>query len=135
MTNWTTEQLKNLKEVTNHKVIYDGYEFVWMSKPDNIWSRHYISNFEDYNKPMSWIHHHTYNWGKEYKQRQEKYLADMRRSLDIDVKIREISREAKIKIKERAIEIIRLKPSIDSEELAEMLGVTYRTINRYKQLI
>lgn len=135
MTNWTTEQLKNLKEVTNHKVIYDGYEFVWMSKPDNIWSRHYISNFEDYNKPMSWIHHHTYNWGKEYKQRQEKYLADMRRSLDIDVKIREISREAKVKIKERALEIIKLKPSIDSEELAKMLGVTYRTINRYKELI
>ena len=135
MTNWTTEQLKNLKEITNHKVIYDGYEFVWMSKPDDVWARHYISNFEDYNKPMNWIHHNTYNWGKEYKQRQEKYLADMRKSLDIDIKIREISREAKIKIKERAIEIIRLKPSIDSEELAEMLGVTYRTINRYKQLI
>ena len=135
MTNWTTEQLKNLKEITNHKVIYDGYEFVWMSKPDDVWARHYVRNFTDYNKPMSWIHHHTYNWGKEYKQRQEKYLADMRRSLEIDIKIREISREAKVKIKERAIEIIRLKPSIDSEELAEMLGVTYRTINRYKQLI
>jgi len=135
MTNWTTEQLKNLKEVTNHKVIYDGYEFVWMSKPEDTWERHYISNFEDYNKPMSWIHHHTYRWGKEYKQRQEKYLADMRKSLDIDVKIREISREAKVRIKERALEIIKLKPSIGSEELAKMLGVTYRTINRYKELI
>ena len=135
MTNWTTEQLKNLKEVTNHKVIYDGYEFVWMSKPDNIWSRHYISNFEDYNKPMSWIHHHTYNWGKEYKQRQEKYLADMRRSLEIDVKIREISREAKVKTKEKVREIVNLKPTISNKDIADILGVTIKSVEYHKSNI
>jgi hypothetical protein len=136
MTNWTTEQLKNLKEVTNHKVIYDGYEFVWMSKPDDVWARHYIRNFTDYNKPMSWIHHHTYNWGKEYKQRQEKYLADMRRSLDIEVsienKIRDISREAKVKTREKVVEILKLKPSMSNKNIASLLGVTIRTVERYK---
>ena len=132
MTNWTTEQLKNLKEVTNHKVIYDGYEFVWMSKPDDIWSMHYISNFEDYNKHMSWIHHHTYNWNKEYKQRQEKYLADMRRSLDIDVKIREISREAKVKTKEKVREIVNLKPNISSKDIAYILEITPRAVNKHR---
>ena len=132
MTNWTTEQLKNLKEVTNHKVIYDGYEFVWMSKPDDIWSRHYISNFEDYNKPMSWIHHHTYNWGKEYKQRQEKYLADMRKSLDIDIKIREISRDTDIIVKQKVNQILKLKPDMYNQELADVLGITVRTVQRCK---
>ena len=132
MTNWTTEQLKNLKEVTNHKVVYDGYEFVWMSKSDNIWSRHYISNFKDYNKPMSWIHHHTYNWGKEYKQRQETYLADMRRSLDIDIKIREISREAKVKTKEKVREIVNLKPTISSKDIADILEITPRAVNKHR---
>jgi len=132
MTNWTTEQLKNIKEVTNHKVIYDGYEFVWMSKPEEVWTRHYIRNFEDYNKPMSWIHHHTYNWSKEYKQRQEKYLSDMRRSLDIDVKIREISREAKVKTKEKVREIVNLKPNITSKEIAEILDITPRAVNKHR---
>ncbi len=132
MTNWTTEQLKNLKEVTNHKVIYDGYEFVWMSKPDDIWSRHYISNFEDYNKPMSWIHHHTYNWDKEYKQRQEKYLADMRKSLDIDIKIREISRDTDIIVKQKVNQILELKPDMYNQELADVLGITVRTVQRCK---
>ncbi len=132
MTNWTTEQLKNLKEVTNHKVIYDGYEFVWMSKPDDIWSRHYISNFEDYNKPMSWIHHHTYNWNKEYKQRQEKYLADMRKSLDIDIKIREISRDTDIIVKQKVNQILELKPDMYNQELADVLGITVRTVQRCK---
>ena len=97
MTNWSTEDLMYLKEMINHKVIYDGYEFVWMHKLYGEWNRHYVSNFEDYNKPMSWIHHNVYNWGKEYRQRHAKYLDDMRNQLDIDVKIREISREANIK--------------------------------------
>tara|TARA_R110002050_G_scaffold278983_1_gene425309 strand:+ start:99 stop:509 length:411 start_codon:yes stop_codon:yes gene_type:complete len=135
MTNWTTEQLRNLKEVTNHKVIYDGYEFVWMSKPEDKWLRHYISNFEDYNKPMSWIHHHTYNWGVEYRARQAKYLEDMRRSLDVDVKIRAISKEATIKTKEKIMEILQLKPSISNKDIAEVLGVTVKSVEYHKNNI
>ena len=132
MTNWTTEQLGNLKNVTNHKVVYDGYEFVWMSKPNNTWMRHCVSNFKDYNKPMSWIHHHTYNWGKEYRQRHDRYLQDMRKSLDIDVKIREISREAKVKTKEKVREIINLKPNISSKEIADILDITPRAVNKHR---
>ena len=135
MTNWTTEQLGNLKNVTNHKVVYDGYEFVWMSKPNDTWTRHYVSNFKDYNKPMSWIHHHTYNWGKEYRQRHDRYLQDMRKSLDIDVKIREISREAKVKTKEKVREIINLKPTITNKDIADILGVTIKSVEYHKSNI
>ena len=132
MTNWNTEDLMHLKEMTNHKVIYDGYEFVWMHRLYGEWNRHYVSNFEDYNKPMSWIHHHTYNWGKEYRQRHDRYLQDMRKSLDIDVKIREISREAKVKTKEKVREIINLKPNISSKEIADILDITPRAVNKHR---
>jgi hypothetical protein len=132
MTNWTTEQLKNLKEVTNHKIIYDGYEFVWMSKPDEVWTKHYINTFEDYNKPMYWIHHHTYNWNKEYKQRQEKYLSDMRKGLDIDVRIVEISRDTDTMVKEKVNQILELKPYMYNQDVADILGVTVRTVQRCK---
>ena len=132
MTSWSIEQLCNLKEIINHKVVYDGYEFVWMSKPDGEWVRHFVSNFEDYNKPMSWIHHHTYNWGVEYRARHSKYLEDMRKSLDVDVRIKEISREAKFKTKEKVNEIIRLKPNMSNKDIAGLLEVTVRTVERYK---
>jgi hypothetical protein len=132
MTNWTTEQLKNLKEVTNHKIIYDGYEFVWMSKPDEVWTKHYINTFEDYNKPMYWIHHHTYNWNKEYKQRQEKYLSGMRKGLDIDVRIVEISRDTDTMVKEKVNQILELKPYMYNQDVADILGVTVRTVQRCK---
>ena len=66
MSSWSTEHLKQLKEITNHKVIYDGYEFIWMSKLDNEWSRHYVANFDNYNKPMSWIYFNISIWDNEY---------------------------------------------------------------------
>jgi len=135
MTSWTTDELNNLKEITNHKVVYDGYEFVWMSRPNNKWLRHYVSNFEDYNKPMSWIHHHTYNWGVEYRARQAKYLEDMRKSLDVDIKIQQISKEAKVKTKEKISEILKLKPSISNKDIASVLGITIKSVEYHKSNI
>ena len=43
---WTTEELENLTKLENHKIMFDGYEFYWVSKikdtirfeiQDNIW--------------------------------------------------------------------------------------------------
>ena len=135
MTNWTTEELSNLKDVINHKVIYDGYEFVWMSKPNTTWERHYVSNFEDYNKPMSWIHHHTYRWGKEYKQRHGKYLSNMRKSLELDIQIIEISRKSKLNTKQKVRKILNLKPNISNKGMADILGVTTKSVQYHKRNI
>ena len=131
---WKTEHLKQLKEVTNHKVIYDGYEFVWMSKIDNKWSRHYISNFKDYNTPISWMHFNLSRWNNEYISRQSKYLKTMKADLEVEIKITEISREANVKTKQKILEIINLKPSISNKDIAQVLGVTIRTVERHKVL-
>jgi len=133
MSSWTTEHLRDLKEVTNHKVIYDRYEFVWMSKIDNKWSRHYIANFKDYKTPMSWIHFNLTVWNNEYIKRQSKYLRDMKNDLEVDVKITEISRESSVRTKEKIREIIELKPNISNKQISEILGVTIRTIERHKK--
>ena len=133
MTSWSTEHLKQLKEITSHKVIYDGYEFVWMSKIDNKWGRQYVENFTDYNKPMSWIHFCIDKWSKEYNSRPHKYIKDMKTDLEIEIKIREISREANVKTREKVIEILYLKPSISSKEIAEILDITIRSVERHRK--
>tara|TARA_R110000796_G_scaffold95908_1_gene201353 strand:- start:584 stop:985 length:402 start_codon:yes stop_codon:yes gene_type:complete len=133
MTNWSTEELKHLKEMTNHKVVYDGYEFIWMHRLDGEWNRHYVNNFEDYNKPMSWIYSHVYRWGKEYRQRHAKYLDDMRIQLDIDIRIREISKEANVKTKQKVLEVISLRPSISNKEISTILDVTVRSVERHRK--
>lgn len=132
MTSWSTEHLKQLKEITNHKVIYDGYEFVWMSKIDNKWDRQYIENFTDYNTPMSWIHFCIDKWSKEYNSRPHKYIKDMQTDLEIEIKIREISREANIRTKNKIKEILKLKPTMSNKEISDILGVTIRTVERHR---
>lgn len=133
MSSWKTSHLRDLKEMTNHKVVWDGYEFIWLSKLDNKWSRHYVSNFTDYNTPVSWIHFNLNVWNKEYIKRQSKYLRDMKRELDVDIKITEIGRESSVRTKEKIKEIIELKPNISNREISEVLGVTIRTIERHKK--
>ena len=31
---WTTKQLKSLTEIENHKIMFDGYEYIWMINLD-----------------------------------------------------------------------------------------------------
>lgn len=130
-TSWSTEQLRQLKEITNHKVVYDGYEFVWLSNIDGCWNRHYIRNFDDYNTPMSWIYFNVSRWEKEYKQRNESYFNEMIKELEIDVKIKEISDEYCKKTKQKVNEIKTLKPNITNKEIAEILEVSIRTVERH----
>lgn len=122
-----------LKELTNHKIIYDGYEFVWMVQLDDGWIRHCVNNFVDYNKPMSWIHHNIYIWNKEYRDRQAEYLENMRKKLEVDVKIAEISREANRKTKQKVLEIINLRPDISNKSIAELLDITIRSVERHRK--
>ncbi len=133
MSSWSTEHLMQLKELTNHKIIYDGYEFVWMVQLDSSWVRRYVCNFTDYNKPMSWIHHNIYVWGKEYRERQAEYLENMRKKLEIDVKITEISREANRKTKQKVLEIINLRPGISNKSISELLDITIRSVERHRK--
>jgi len=122
-----------LKEITNHKVIYDGYEFVWMVRLDGNWIRRYVRNFSDYNTPISWIHFNLSRWGNEYVSRRSEYLKEMRSNLEADIKIAEISREANVTTKQKVLEVINLKPKISSKEIADILDITVRSVERHRK--
>ena len=129
---WSIEHLNQLKELTNHRVVWDKYEFVWQVKLDGKWQRHYIRNFNNYNTPMSWIFFNISKWNNEYNNRRTKYLKDMKANLEIEIKITEISRESNVRTKQKIKEIINLKPSISNKDIADVLGVTIRTVERHK---
>ena len=129
---WSIEHLNQLKELTNHRVVWDKYEFVWQVKLDGEWQRHYIRNFNNYNTPMSWIFFNISKWNNEYNNRRTKYLKDMKTNLEIEIKITEISRESNVRTKQKIKEIINLKPSISNKDIADVLGVTIRTVERHK---
>lgn len=132
---WSIEHLEQLKELTNHKVIYDGYEFIWQVKLDGKWIRHYVRNFEDYKTPMSWIFFNLSRWNNEYNNRRKQYLKNMQLDLETEIKITEISREASIKTKEKIQQILKLKPNISNKEISNILGVTIKAIEYHKKNI
>lgn len=131
MTSWSTSDLKMLKEITNHRVVFDGYEFVWESNTTKGWNRHYIRNFKDYNKPMSWIYFNISLWENEYKDRLKDYTKNMIKGLDADVKIKEICLDHSKKTKQKIHQIKVLKPEITSKEIADILNITQRSVQRH----
>ena len=36
-TSWSTEDLQMLRQVDNHKIMYDGYEYYWLRKLEDDW--------------------------------------------------------------------------------------------------
>ena len=61
-----------------------------------------------------------------------KYLKTMKADLEVEIKITEISREANVKTKQKILEIINLKPTISNKDIAQVLGVTIRTVERHR---
>jgi DNA-binding CsgD family transcriptional regulator len=57
----------------------------------------------------------------------------MRKSLEVDIRIKEISRIANIKTKQKIKEILNLKPDITNKDISDILGVTIRTIERHRK--
>ena len=66
---WTTKQLKSLTEIENHKIMFDGYEYIWMINLDGNWSRHSLQNFNTYGKAVHYLRFHMHLWDKELEKR------------------------------------------------------------------
>ena len=57
----------------------------------------------------------------------------MMKDLDVEIKITEISREANVRTKNKIKEILQLKPNMSNRDIADILGVTIRTVERHKK--
>ena len=69
---WTDEELKLLTDVYNHKIMFDGYEYIWKINLDGDWSKHSFQNFETYGKAVHYLRFHMHLWDKELHKRKHK---------------------------------------------------------------
>ncbi len=116
--NWTTDQLRQLKEQTNHAINYDGWNYHWYHYIDGEWSLHAIKDFEDFEKPYSWMRYWLSKYNNEYNKR-----------LDILMK-----RLLKTTLISKKIEIVEeLKPNLTNTEMASYLRVSVKTIQRNRK--
>ena len=75
-TSWSTDSLKMLTDVYNHKIMYDGFEYYWLRKLEDDWERHYILNFTNRKKAFHYLKHNISKWQKELNKRLEITVRD-----------------------------------------------------------
>tara|TARA_R110000765_G_C18724554_1_gene584714 strand:+ start:121 stop:561 length:441 start_codon:yes stop_codon:yes gene_type:complete len=134
-TSWTNEDLKKLIQIKNHKIIFDGFEYVWQSKLLNEWEVHYINNFETKNKAFEFLKYNISEWDNELNnriktQRKLKYK-DLENELNIQEKIKRIA-DSNIKTFEKIKQIKSITFEITNNELCILLNLNRNQV--YKHL-
>ena len=135
-TSWSDSHLRQLSVLTNHRIIYDRYDYRWEHFLDGEWEIHSIKFFTDYKQCYNWIRSTVYRWGKEIASRDalnasRQYYTNMFQDLEVTKQIYDISKEHNAKTFNKVKQIVELKPSISRDELSDLLDVSTRSINRY----
>ena len=138
---WTDEELKLLTDVYNHKIMFDGYEYIWMVKLNGDWSKHSFQNFETYGKAVHYLRFHMYLWDKElhkrkHKKKRKNFFSEMKKHVKSQEKIYKIAKSRMPTIEK--INFIRLEnPNISKHQICELLDIKasiyYRHLRTLKQ--
>ena len=138
---WTYEELKLLTDVYNHKIMFDGYEYIWMVKLNGDWSKHSFQNFETYGKAVHYLRFHMHLWDKElhkrkHKKKRKDFFNEMKKHVKSQEKIYKIAKSRMPTIEK--INFIRLEnPNISKHQICELLDIKasiyYRHLRTLKQ--
>ena len=132
---WSNEDLRQLKEIKNHLIKYDGYEYYWMRNLNDKWETHFIKNFETRDKAYSYLMYNIGKWEKEFsnrivKPRNELLLKQQKEKLEIEFITYEIA-QSQIKTKEKICRIKNINDEVSVKELSELLDLQTSIVHRH----
>lgn len=126
---YTISELRNLSVITNHKIIYDGYEFWWYSVKDKEFTLQCIKPFNNAREAKA----HIIYWQLKYSEelsKKDNYLDKMLNELMIDVEIKNICKDKLLKSKAKIKQILFIKPNVTPIELSKLLEITTMAISK-----
>lgn len=133
-TSWSDSDLEKLTNPKNHRIRFDGYEYVWEHKINKSWERHAIHNFEDYKRPYVSLQSWLWNWSKELMERKMKqasdYFKDMETYLKNTKKVLEI-KNGPYKTKKKIQMIQELMPSETVTFIADVLDISRQAVHKH----
>lgn len=131
-TSWTDDELQQLCDINNHRIIYDGYNYVWENKMNNVWTRRTVFYYDTFAKPYSVLKYWIACWSKELIERKELKVYNTLKGDALNMyRAFEICKLDYLKNKEKTKRIKKLIPHITDDTLSYMIGVHRVTINRY----
>lgn len=137
---WNIEQLYYLKSIENHRIIYDGYNYVWECFMKDGWERRSILEYETFETAYAHLRFWIALYLKEYTARL-KYIEEKKNKEAIEdnqlFTQAEAYRQACIIIQEEhqkrsevVIKVQELLPHLTIKELAQMVGISERQVRR-----
>jgi len=132
---WSVEDLKSLTQIENHKILFDGYEYYWMRKLKDDWERHFILNFKDKNKAISYLKYSIVKWDKYLydkttKERRASSYKEIIKTLDIQEKTHKIIKSSLPTI-EKINHIRLINKGITVNKLSELLNLKKSIVYRH----
>ena len=128
---WSTEDLNQLRDIKNHRIVHDTYNYVWECKMNNKWERRSIQDYIDYKKPYSHLYFWLDIWNKEYVKRVE--YVERRRLRDQTKRYSEavdIINKSYLKRAEVVRRVHELLPEMTKQRLSELTGMSYKQVKR-----
>lgn len=125
---FTLKELSYLKDIENHKIIYDGYDFIWYANKGNGYELNCIKCFTDYKETLSHIYYWINKYQKEYNKK-DNYMDKMLNELLKDVQIKNICKNKDLKTKDKIKSILSINPNIKHIELSKLLDISKMAIS------
>lgn len=125
---YSIKELNYLKEIENHKIVYDGYDFIWHSNRGNGFELHSIKCFTDYKETLSYIYYWVGKYKKEYNKK-DNYIDNMLNDLLKDIQIKNICKNKDLKSKDKIKYILNINPKIKNLELSKLLDLSKAAIS------
>ena len=124
-TSWSDNELKQLIDIDNHKMVKDVCgDIRWYNKINGKWKIHSIKVFVNFTLPYSWLYYWLSLWEKELKSRKlTKHKSDRK-------KLKSIRESTRMLIANKVVEISELLPEYTQQEIANELGVSVKTVQR-----
>ena len=133
-TSWSDNDLEKLTDPKNHRIRFDGYEYVWEHKINNSWERHAVNNFEDWKRPYASLQYWLWNWSKELMERKMKYaneyLKHMKAYFKNTQRVVEI-KNGPYKTKRKIEMIQELMPSESITFIADVLDISRQAVHKH----
>ncbi|QBA63664.1 hypothetical protein [Muriicola soli] len=128
MTSWSDKELEALCDPNNHKIRFDGYDYWWYHKINGKWELHSIKEYENYQKPYSYLEYWRNLWERELISRRR---IAMKKKLSLEKKIWDICAVLEYETYQKVLEIHKLDPTLTNKEIAAMLSVSQQLVGRY----
>lgn len=125
---YTLKELTYLKDIENHKIIYDGYDYSWFANKGNDYELHSLKLFSDYKETLSHIYYWVFKYKNEYNKK-DIYMDNMLNELIKDVEIKNICKNKELKTKDKIKSILSISPNIKNLELSNLLDLSKAAIS------